>query len=286
MICPYCGNILQEGADFCEACGMFTEQKKKPEKRREGENGAPDAETENEVLKNLFNPVLPDLPSEHSKKSRAQVAIPGPARIIILSAAVLILLFLAVDYVRHMGKRRGIPGIGEPVQTETAGYASKDVGGYEVDIYYLYEYEIEALVVHTKRYMGFGLDDRLAPVDAALAWGSVAALNDTIDFHWKQARRRVSWRVSDYDDLALIGDEDDVSAQCSNNHLIPADASVRRKVKRLKKGDHVKITGYLVNIDAENKRGKIVTWDSSTTRYDTGDGACEVIYVKDVQWLD
>ncbi len=34
----------------------------------------------------------------------------------------------------------------------------------------------------------------------------------------------------------------------------------------------------------KNGRGS-ARWNSSTSRTDTGDGACEIIYVTDVKWL-
>ena len=280
MICPYCGSSLPDGADFCEACGMFTGVKPKTEtdKRK------PQPEPENDVLKNLFSPAPPVTANEVRRKK--QLTIPKQAQMIALAVLITIAVLFVLSFIRGLGRRRGIAGIGEPVQIETTGYATKDMAGYEVDIYYQYSYEIEALVVHTKRYPGFSLASRLAPVDVAMAWGSVAEYNDKIDFHWRQSHRWVHWRVSDYSDLIPVGGEGGVGAQCSNNHLIPADSSVKRKIKKLKKGDHIKLTGYLVNVDAENKSGRVFTWNSSTSRYDTGDGACEVIYVKDIIWLD
>ena len=53
---------------------------------------------------------------------------------------------------------------------------------------------------------------------------------------------------------------------------------------KIKKGDNVKITGYLVNLHwKENNSSR--TWETSTSRYDKGDGGCELIYVTDVKWL-
>ena len=280
MICPYCGSPLPEGAEFCDSCGMFTGIKQKTEEKKEKNLSEP----ENDVLKNLFSPAPPVMAPESRKKKTT--ALPKQAQLIVLAVAVTLILLFIISFIRGLGRRRGIAGIGEPIQTEATGYTTKDMAGYEVDIYYQYAYEIEALVVHTKNYPGFGLASRLAPVDAAFAWGSVAEYNDRIDFHWRQSRRWVHWRVSDYSDLIPVGGEGGVNSQSSNNHLIPADSSVKRKIKKLKKGDHIKLTGYLVNVDAENKSGKVFLWDSSTSRNDTGDGACEVIYVKDIIWLD
>ena len=61
-------------------------------------------------------------------------------------------------------------------------------------------------------------------------------------------------------------------------HMIPADDSVARALKRVRVGDVVTLDGYLVEAD---KPGGW-RWRSSLTRDDTGDGACEVVYVKDL----
>ena len=272
MICPNCGAYLNEGAEFCDACGTFIPvEKKKPD------------EPGNPVLDALFNqPVAPQPPAGKKRLPKAKKANPLAALIIAVLALIIVVFFVILP---NKGVRRSIPGLPDPVQEENYKYFEKDINGYEVSIYATYSYEIEALVVHVKNYYGISMQSRLSPRDVALAWGKVAELNDKVDFNWKQHNRWVHWRINNWEDLALVGGEDYVNSHISNNHLIPADRSVRRKVKRLKTGDHVKIKGYLVNVDAENKSGKIITWDSSTTRDDTGDGACEVIYVTDIQWL-
>ena len=272
MICPNCGAYLADGSDFCEQCGTFMPvEKKKPE------------EPGNPVLDALFHQPVPE-PSPAGKKGipKSKKANPLPILIIAALLGIIVVFFLIVP---RIGVRRGIAGIPDPVQEENYKYFEKDIGGYEVSIYGIYSYEIEALVVHMKDYYGLSLQNRLSPRDAALAWGRVAELNDTIDFNWKQHHRWVRWKVDNWEDIELAGGMDYISSHLSNNHLIPANKSVKHKIKRLKMGDHIKLTGYLVNVDAENKAGKIVTWDSSTTRDDTGDGACEVIYVTDIQWL-
>ena len=282
MICPYCGSALEDNADFCANCGMFLSTPKKPEPKK---SSFSDAEPENDVLKNLFSPAQPEaLREEFAKKKKK--AVPKQAKLILFAVVIVLALLLVLNFIRGLGRRRGIAGIGEPIQTEATGYTEKSIAGYDVSIYYQYAYEIEALVVHTKRYYGLGLASKLAPVDLGLAWGTVAEYNDKIDFHWRQSGRWIHWRVKNFDELAPVGYEGGVNSQCSNNHIIPADSSVKRKVKKIKRGDHVKLSGYLVNVDAENKSGKVFLWDSSTTRYDSGDGACEVFYVTDVIWLD
>jgi hypothetical protein len=201
-----------------------------------------------------------------------------PGKIIFLTLLTVIVGVLAYRFIEGRGVRRGIKGLEEPIQTEAEGSAKKFVNGYEADITFKAEYEIEALVVHTKTYDS-KVSGALAPVDLALAWGKTAEYNDRIDFNWSQSGRFYYWHVDDLDDLMPVGDVENVNNSSSNNHIIPADDSVKRTVLKIRRGDRVKLKGYLVDVYAEDGKGNTFTWNSSTTRTDTGDGACELIYV-------
>ena len=85
--------------------------------------------------------------------------------------------------------------------------------------------------------------------------------------------------------MRLVGSVSDINRSSSNNHLVPSDSKIRSKIKKIRTGDHIKIKGYLVSIDGLDEDGNTFYWDSSISRDDTGDGACEVIYVTDVKWL-
>ena len=65
--------------------------------------------------------------------------------------------------------------------------------------------------------------------------------------------------------------------QLSNNHLLSDDDFIRRQVRKIKVGDQVRVRGYLASYTSEGGS----TRGTSTTRTDTGDGACETIYVED-----
>lgn len=201
-----------------------------------------------------------------------------PGKIIFLTLLTVIVGVLVYRFIESRGVRRGIKGLGEPVQTEAEGSAKKFISGYEADITFKAGYEIDALVVHTKRYDS-KVSGALAPVDLALAWGKTAEYNDRIDFHWSQSGRYCSWHVDDIDELMPVGDVENVERSASNNHIIPADDRIKRTVLKIRRGDRVKLEGYLVDVKAADDKGNTFTWNSSTTRTDTGDGACELIYV-------
>ena len=64
--------------------------------------------------------------------------------------------------------------------------------------------------------------------------------------------------------------------------MIPANENVRRAVKMIKEKDEVFLEGFLVSLKGTYK-GETVTWNSSLSRTDTGDGSCELFYVSKVR---
>jgi hypothetical protein len=68
----------------------------------------------------------------------------------------------------------------------------------------------------------------------------------------------------------------------SNNHILSHDESVTKSILRTGGGDQIYLRGYLAQYSHSNmdfRRG------TSTSRTDTGNGACETIYVEDYQIL-
>lgn len=183
----------------------------------------------------------------------------------------------------NQGHRRAITGLKDPIQTEATGSEQRSVNGYDVTINYLYNYDIDALVVSTHNYSGTGIDDKLSSKDVALAWGPVAEYNELIDFHWSQSGRWYRWQANSYKEIEKVGGVEGVTQHSSNNHLIAADNSVKRQIRKIKTGDEVHLTGYLVNIDGRRSDGATFWWYTSTTRSDSGDGSCEVFYVTNVE---
>ncbi len=65
-------------------------------------------------------------------------------------------------------------------------------------------------------------------------------------------------------------------------HLIPADDYVARQIKKVRRGSIVQFTGYLVEVKGDDGW----RWSSSLSREDSGDKACELVYVKDFEIID
>lgn len=72
----------------------------------------------------------------------------------------------------------------------------------------------------------------------------------------------------------------------SNNHIICSNENVEKQISSVKEGDFISLTGYLVNVVCDSGDGYIYEMKTSTSRNDSGDGACEVLYVTDVSWMN
>jgi len=206
-------------------------------------------------------------------------------RMIILLIVLIILILLFARNIMK-GKQRSVAGIREPIQTEASGVEYTQAYGYDIRMMYEYAYDIEGLVVCMNDYYGMCPEDKISPRDVSLAWGKVAEQNVQVGFHWKAKKRGLRNKVDSREKLALVGSVEDVTRQCSNNHLIALDPSVRKAVKKIKIGDHIRIKGYLVYVDGRHPSKKDFYWYSSTSRDDVGATACEIILVKSVEWLD
>lgn len=165
----------------------------------------------------------------------------------------------------------------EPAQTKTSKRPF-DVS-YEDVSYHVapeFEYDIVGMVVSYRHHdnnsrMHRLANDHLNMMDLCVVWGdnATAAKLDKIDF-WNgiftcnfQTRDQAAW---DSFDIFKI----------SNNHLISDDDYIRDQVRDINIGDQIRVRGYLASYGSPNVQPR----GTSTTRMDTGDGACETIYVE------
>lgn len=70
----------------------------------------------------------------------------------------------------------------------------------------------------------------------------------------------------------------------SNNHILTEDPNLAQQVLATRPGDQIYFRGYLVNY-TNHKRWEGFYRNSSITRDDEGDGACEIVYVTDYKIL-
>jgi hypothetical protein len=176
-----------------------------------------------------------------------------------------------------------INALTDPLQSETERIPFKvRAGGQEYTITPKYEYDLQGVVVsyhdassifdmwHYKRWQDF-LNER----DLCVMWGENIRSHVYKDMKFSSDSWTCwfSWKDSSVSERFKM---DGVS----NNHLLIDDAKLMKQLKQAEIGDHVRIKGQLAeyaNIANGFRRG------TSTIRTDTGNGACETVYVTDFE---
>ena len=72
----------------------------------------------------------------------------------------------------------------------------------------------------------------------------------------------------------------------SNNHVLPANDAVARTIRSVRRGDQIRLRGHLTDYAVQDAEGKrLYTRNTSTSRDDRGGGACEIVYVTELEIL-
>jgi hypothetical protein len=158
-----------------------------------------------------------------------------------------------------------------PVQISLTPPRSILMNGYTVTE--VASYEVTARILSTDRYF-FDRQSKLSPVDLALGWGPMADNRILRKLDISQSWRFYHWEAAEYP----IPPEQ-ISTNSANTHIIPANDKISSIVTSLHRGQVVTLKGYLVNIQHADGWH----WQTSLSRTDTGDGACEVMLVESVQ---
>jgi len=141
------------------------------------------------------------------------------------------------------------------------------------------KYTIDGHLVSKKRYYR-GFMNELSPYDFALAWGELPKHLNQIKF--KQTSRFCLFRLKKNATIQAGYVQDHMS----NNHLIPASKNIKKALRKAKKGDLIRIEGHLVDVQGSKNGRMISSWNTSVSRDDKGNGACEIIYVKSLRIND
>jgi hypothetical protein len=194
------------------------------------------------------------------------------------------------------GRMRENPIIPElPIQTETQ---EKPFSYKSFEMIPVADYEIRGKVLAIKHY----LDAPFDPLDLGLGWGQLSdykILRELKFNHVHQGDARLlgvdwkNWPNFDKETPPEIESfirkaqterqaSELLFSQFSNNHLIPANAVIKKQLFNLKRGEIVTLRGHLVNVTSQDG-GR---WFTSTSRTDmqrgTGQGACEIMWVDSV----
>lgn len=133
----------------------------------------------------------------------------------------------------------------------------------EIEI--LEPYAITARVWSTCQYA----TEYWAPIDVVLAWGPLLPLESTKDVSVRQGNRKYWW-YAPYGVSKLK-----VLCNSANTHLIANTEAIRDAIKKIKTDEVYQFEGSLVKVTLGHK---VVV--SSLSRFDEGDGSCEVLLVQ------
>ncbi len=148
----------------------------------------------------------------------------------------------------------------------------------------LYAYELSGLVVSDHDcgtwwdiYHRDQWKDFLNVKDLCVLWGE----NVRTEVYKEMRYTSDSWTCTYYWPNEAVGSRFN-HTQLSNNHLLSRDESVTRLLLKTSPGDQIRLRGYLAEYSHSNgefRRG------TSTVRTDTGNGACETVYVEEYEIL-
>ena len=138
-----------------------------------------------------------------------------------------------------------------------------------------FEYDLYGMIVSYRHHDGNSRmhqqsNDHLNMLDVCVVWGGNALGDHLRKLDYWNGIFTCNVRTTDSDAWAAFDME-----KLSNNHLLSNDDFIRDQVTDIKVGDQIRVRGWLASYSSAGggKRG------TSTTRTDTGDGACETIFI-------
>jgi hypothetical protein len=188
----------------------------------------------------------------------------------ILTTAVLVLSGLA--YVRNHGpvKHPHGPRVRE-VPEITAVSEAKSWRFKDHTFRPIASIKLRAQVLSAERYYA-DRSSTLSPIDLALGW---RALSDTTYLKDLTVSQSSRWYFFKYNEAPLP--DSIILEQSKNVHIIPANASVWKLIKRARKNQIINASGSLVQINGPSN----FTWISYPTTGGSGEGSCWVMWVED-----
>ena len=170
------------------------------------------------------------------------------------------------------------PGVliaSEPEQIDIIG-SVKPIDYHAFHLQPLAYLTIDARVLHRKIYR-YDRPAALVPVDLALGWGPMSdqhvldqlKISQSMRFYWYEYQRQPPIP------------KDQIISHSTNIHVIPSTTEIASRCKSLRTGSLVHLSGELVEATGPG----IGTWRSSLSRTDTGNGACELMWVEKMSVL-
>jgi hypothetical protein len=194
------------------------------------------------------------------------------ARRLIIGAALIGALIVYAMLKEEIRRPPGIVVSEEPYQTAAENVPSWEYKGCKITP--LARIRLRARVLGTERYW-FDGGSRVSPIDLAFGWGPMSDQAVLDQFKFWQGQRWLHWRPKG-DTWPLT--EQRVNSTSANMHMIPGSPEVARQLRQVRRGNIVSLTGDLVLVEGRDGW----RWKSSLSRTDSGDGACELVWVREI----
>jgi len=167
--------------------------------------------------------------------------------------------------------------IPEPTQTMLENPIQTKISGSKGDLQLtlLAQYTIEGVIKSKEIYL-LDYPSQISKCDFALAWGELSREEMDGEIRYSQSGR---WYCYNYSDSISVTPAY-IAQHSANVHLIHRDGDILRKIIFAGEGSRVRLKGFLVNV-----KFKDGPWKTSLSRSDTGNGACEIMYVTSVEIL-
>jgi len=139
----------------------------------------------------------------------------------------------------------------------------------------LAEFDVTGRVLLLEKFSS-GREAELSPEDLSLGWGEMSNGAYLSQIKLAHVERYYQWEIT-----GEVPDKDTIIPNSANMHFIPANDGVAAILKSVRVQDLVRAQGYLVSIKAPDGWN----WNSSTSRSDTGTGACEIVWTEKLEVL-
>jgi hypothetical protein len=177
-------------------------------------------------------------------------------------------------YEREVSRPPGVLASAAPRQQDLDPPPGFDARGYR--FVQRARYDITARVLRKEIYRVDG-GAALAPVDVAVGWGPLSDTRLIDQLEFSQMGRFFYWKPKDVATFPLSPAT--LLAHGAQMHLIPSTRDLDGRIRKLRPGQIATIGGYLVDVRGPGG----FTWNTSLTREDTGDGACEIVWVETLE---
>ena len=172
---------------------------------------------------------------------------------------------------RSVSRAAGVIAADEPIQQNIDPPRTFDARGHTFVA--RARYDITARVLRKEIYRLDG-GASIAPVDLGVGWGPMSDTRVVDELEFSQMGRFLYWRPRNSNAFPIPRDM--LITHAAQMHLVPASDALEGRLKKLRPGQVVSISGYLVDVRGPGG----FRWNTSMTRTDTGAGACEIVWVE------